>query len=286
MEHDEVYLIDLWRILVRQWRWFVGALVLVLLCTYALTHSIRRQWEVTAWIQIAQVGEVPAGQDPKVEPLLRVIERLQLVPFENAILKSAGYADDSAVARLYRKSLKLEPMPYAGPLIRLTVRAYSREQAAALALATVAQLRSVHQQLEQLPLKSARTRLAAIDADLQVALADRARLLQQSAPGSKGDAASRSIASVMLAGKDEEIRQLRQARLDLGDRLGPIYTYGTSMPWPVYVPERPAFPNAPLMWGLGVLLGLCLGAFAATARNFARRSPEAVALGARPSHST
>src|SRR3546814_5737142 len=93
---------------------------------------------------IGQVGQVPGGQDPKVEPLLRVIERLELVPFENEILKSAGYAHNSPVAKLYRKSLKLEPMPYAGPLIRLTVRAYSREQAVELADRKSTRLNSSH----------------------------------------------------------------------------------------------------------------------------------------------
>ncbi|EIL97486.1 hypothetical protein UUA_14829, partial [Rhodanobacter thiooxydans LCS2] len=85
------------------------------------------------WIQIAQVGSVPAGQDPKVEPLQRVTERLQLVPFQNQVLASAGYAKTTPVARLYRNSLKLEPMLYAGSLVKLTVRAYSPQQAGELA---------------------------------------------------------------------------------------------------------------------------------------------------------
>jgi uncharacterized protein involved in exopolysaccharide biosynthesis len=27
MEQDEIYLIDMWRIFVREWRWFVGGLI-------------------------------------------------------------------------------------------------------------------------------------------------------------------------------------------------------------------------------------------------------------------
>ncbi|MEP6906914.1 MAG: Wzz/FepE/Etk N-terminal domain-containing protein, partial [Pseudoxanthomonas sp.] len=140
MEQDEIYLIDLWRIFSREWKWFVAVLIMTLVLTYAFAHLVRRQWEATAWIQIAQVGQVPSGQDPKVEPLLRVIERLQLVPFENEILKSIGHASDSPEARLYRNSLKLEPMPYAGPLIRLSVRGYSQQQAIQFATATVIRL--------------------------------------------------------------------------------------------------------------------------------------------------
>lgn len=276
MERDEIYLIDLWRIFTREWLWFALVLVLTLACTYAFAHLVKRQWEATAWIQIAQVGQVPPGQDPKVEPLQRVTERLQLVPFQNEVLASAGYAKTSPVAQLYRKSLKLEPMLYAGSLVKLTVRAYSRQQASELAAATVARLSAVHQGLEQAPLKSAHARLAQIESDLQTAEADRARYQQAAESGNKRegsgkDMANPMLASLLLANKNEEIRSLRQARNDLTERLGPAYTYDTSMVWPAYVPEKQAFPNPELTYGIGLLLGVFLGSSAALARNVARR---------------
>ncbi len=279
MEQDEIYLIDLWRIFTREWKWFVAVLVLTLAGTYAFAHLVKRQWEATAWIQIAQVGQVPSGQDPKVEPLQRVLERLQLVPFENEIMASAGFSPGSPEAQLYRKSLKLEPLPYAGPLIRLNVRAYSRQQASQFATATVTQLQALHQRLEALPLKSARARLDHIEADLQTTMADRARLQQAStskngsAAGSK-DVQNPMLASLLLATKNDEIRNLQQARSDLIDRLGPTYTYETSMMWPVYVPDQQAFPNPALTYGIGVLLSLFLGASAAIARSVARRAAQ------------
>ena len=277
MQQDEIYLVDLWRIFARQWKWFVLVLVLTLACTYAFAHLAKRQWEATAWIQIAQVGSVPAGQDPKVEPLQRVTERLQLVPFQNEILQSAGYAPTSAVAGLYRKSLKLEPMLYAGSLVKLTVRAYSRQQASELAAATVARLRLVHQGLEQAPLAAARTRLAQIDGELRTALAAQVRYQQaaqsasQGGPGGK-DVANPMLASLLLANKEEEIRGLRQAKNDLVERLGPTYTYETSTVWPIYVPEQQAFPNPMLTYGIGLLLGIILGVSASVARDTVRRS--------------
>ena len=273
MEHDEIYLIDLWRIFSREWKWFVALLLLALLGTYAFAHLSRRQWEATAWIQIGQVGQVPSGQDPKVEPLLRVIERLQLVPFENQILQSAGLSPDSPEARLYRSSLKLEPMPYAGPLIRMNIRAYSREQASLLAEATVTELHAIHQRLAIIPLKSAQAHLERLQADLQVAQADRARFLQAGANGAAGkDVSGSMLANMLLASKNEEIRGLQQSRDDLLDRLGPTYTYETSMMWPAYVPERQAYPNPALTWGIGLLLGIVLGTLAVLARNVLRRS--------------
>lgn len=279
MEQDEIYLIDLWRIFTREWKWFVAVLVLTLACTYAFAHLVKRQWEATAWIQIAQVGQVPSGQDLKVEPLQRVMERLQLVPFENEIMASAGFSPDSPEAKLYRSSLKLEPMLYAGSLIRLNVRAYSRQQASQFATAAVAQLQALHRRLEALPLKSARARLDHIEADLQTTMADRSRLQQASTSKNEsavggGDVQNPMLASLLLATKNEEIRNLQQARGDLIDRLGPTYTYETSMMWPVYVPDRQAFPNPALTYGIGVLLAIFLGASAAIARSVARRSAQ------------
>ena len=268
MERDEIYLRDVWRILLREWRWFAAVFVLTLLCTFAATHLLKPQWEANAWIQIGQVGVVPEGQDPKVEPLQRVLERLKLVPFENEVLKSAGFSPDAPQSRLYRDSLKLEPMPYAGPLIRLSVRADSPQLARRLAEATVARLDAIHLQAEAGPLADARVRLAQVRNDLRDALAERDRLLQSARKATRQDAAANvALESMLLQGKQQEIRNLQQTRNDLLARLGPAYTYETSLMWPVYVPARPAFPNYALIWLIGVAVGISLGAFVAAARN-------------------
>jgi uncharacterized protein involved in exopolysaccharide biosynthesis len=271
MEQDEIYLIDLWRTLFREWKWFVAVLIVTLACTYAFTHLVKRQWEATAWILIGQVGQAPPDQDKKIEPLQRVLERLQLVPFQNEVLKSVGFSAQSPEAQLYRGSLKVEPLPYAGPIVRLNVRAHSPQQARQLATATVTQLQAVHQRLEQEPLKLAHANLDEVQADLRSALADRDQLQQILAPGNKGDVGSKMLASVSLAGKNEEIHKLQKARSDLIDRLSPTNTYETSLPWPIYVPQWQVFPNSVLMWGIGLFLGIVLGLFAATARSVARR---------------
>jgi hypothetical protein len=272
MEQDEIYLIDLWRIFAREWKWFAAVLLVSLACTYAYTHTVKRQWEATAWILIGQVGQVPTAQEQKkAEPLQRVLERLQLVSFQNDVLKSAGFSPESPEAQLYRGSLKVEPLPYAGPLIKLSVRANSPQQARQFATATVNQLQAIHQRFEELPLQLVHARLDEIQAGLQSALADRERLQQILASGDKGAAESKGLASVSLAGQNEEIRKLQKERSDLIERLSPTNTYETSLPWPIYVPDRQAYPNPALMWGIGLLLGTFLGLFAATARSVARR---------------
>lgn len=268
MERDEIYLIDMWRILAREWRWFAAVLVVVLLGTFTFNHVVKPQWQATAWIQIGQVGEVPQGQDPKAEPLQRVLERLQLVPFQNAVLQSIGIAPDTPEAGLYRKSLKLEPLPYAGPLIKLSVRAHSAEQAVQLATATVTQLQAVHREFEATPLKLAHARLDEVQSSLQNAVAERDQLQRDAAQNKD------SLAAAVLTNKNEEIRTLQQTRSELIARLSTTYTYDTSLMWPVYVPESRAFPNPVLTWGMGILFGFFLGAFVAIAKDAARRAAD------------
>ena len=270
MEHDDVYLIDMWRLLVREWKWFVAVLLLVLAATFAFLHAARPQWQATAWIQIGQVDTAPTNQDPKAEPLQRVLERLQLVTFQDDVAKSLGFSHDTPAAGLYRKSLKPEPLPYAGPLIKLTLRAYSQQQASQFAIATVAQLQAIHQRIEAIPLARGHARLDELHKELQVALVDRDRLQQAVAGG--GSASGPVLASALLSSKNEEIHTLQQTESELADRLSATYTYDTSLMWPVYAPDHPVFPNPVLMWAVGLVFGLFLATVAAIARNALRRA--------------
>jgi hypothetical protein len=274
MEQDEIYLIDIGRMFAREWKWFVGVLVIALAVTFAVVHFTRSQWEATAWIQIGQVGQVPSGQKQEIEPILRVIERLKMVPFENEVMRSLGFAPDSPEAKLYRKSIDLVPLPYAGPLVRMSVRGYSPQQARQFATATVKRLQAIHQRLEAIPLKLAHARLDMIDADLQHATTEREQLARVALPergGGTGNIDNPLLASVLMTSKNDEIRGLRLARSDLVDRLSSTYTFETELLGSVYVPDKKASPHFVLMWGIGFLLGLFLGAVAVMARNLARR---------------
>jgi len=265
MQRDEIYLIDMWRILRREWRWFMAVLIVVLAAVFVFMRVAKPQWQADAWIQIGQVGAAPAGQDPKAEPLQRVLERMKLIPFQNETLASIGIGPRTPEGQLYRHSLKLEPLPYAGPLIKLSVRAHSPELARKLAEATVDELKTIHHDAEATTLNFARARLAQVQTDLQQVTAERDHL-QQVATQTKD-----SFAGLLLTSKSDEIRDLQQTRSDLEARLSSTYTYDTSLMWPVYVPENAAFPNPALTWGAGGVLGLFLGTLAAVWRNALRR---------------
>ena len=265
MQRDEIYLIDMWRILRREWRWFMAVLIVVLAAVFVFMRVAKPQWQADAWIQIGQVGAAPTGQDPKAEPLQRVLERMKLIPFQNETLASIGIGPRTPEGQLYRHSLKLEPLPYAGPLIKLSVRAHSPELARKLAEATVDELKTIHHDAEATTLNFARARLAQVQTDLQQVTAERDHLQQVATQTKDG------FAGLLLTSKSDEIRALQQARSDLEARLSSTYTYDTSLMWPVYVPENAAFPNPALTWGAGGVLGLFLGTLAAVWRNALRR---------------
>ncbi|MCW1980767.1 hypothetical protein FHY25_000683 [Xanthomonas arboricola] len=271
-DEDEIYLIDLWRILLREWRWALAALLVVLAITFAFTRVAKPQWEATAWIQVGEIGPTPAGRDPKVEPFQRVIDRMKTRLFQDAVLTHAGVPLKSRAAQLYRGSLKPDPDPYAN-LIGITIRAESATQARTLAMATVAQLQALHGQTNTAALALAKTRLRGLDADLRVATASRAQLQQQLGnPQANGQATpAQVLAGVLLTDSNTTIRALKTERDDLVARLTERYTYQTSLAWPLYVPDHQAFPNAIMAWAAGILGGGALGVLAAVLRNAVRR---------------
>lgn len=271
-QHDEIYLIDLWRILRREWRWALAALVLVLGVTVVFLRVAQPQWEATAWIQVGEIGPTPAGRDPKVEPFQRVIDRMKTRLFQDAVLRQAGVPLTSRAAQLYRGSLKPDPDPYAN-LIGITVRAASSQQARVLAMATLAQLQTLHGQTNTAALALAQTRLQGLNEDLRVALLNRTQLQRQLQAVTNGAAATpgQVLAGVLLTDSNTTIRAIKAERDDLIARLTTRYTYQTSLAWPLYVPEQRAFPNAIVVCAAGLLAGLGLGVLAAVMRNAWRR---------------
>lgn len=272
MQPNEIYLIDMGRIVAREWRSFalVSLCVLGLAVAYALLAKPR--WEATAWVQVGQIGTAPAGQDPRPEPFQRVVDRLQTVVFQNQVLERIGVAEESQQGDLYRKSLKVDPSPYAG-LIKLSVRGASPDQAHLLAQATVAELQDIHQHIQQTPMTQARVHLDEMQVDLQTALKERDGLKKTTdaiVEESRHGGQSAAVAGQLLAAKEAEIRDLRRARSDLSARLGENYTFATSMPWPIYQPDKPVSPNRVLIIGLGILAGVGLGLFVAVARDAKR----------------
>lgn len=276
MEQDEIQLIDLYRLLVRERAWLIAVFAVCLIGAAAFALLAPRQWEAKAWIQIGQVGQVPPTPDLKVESQARVLERLQMVPFQNEILRGIGIGVDTGDAKLYRKSLTLVPLQDAD-LIRLLVRGNSPDQARRFASATIEQLEAVHRPLEEVPLAEEHARLEQTQADLKAALAEHDQVMgmvstQSSHEAGDNYAHTMLMASGVVGAENEEIRALQQKRSNLLDRLSATYTYETSALGDIYVQAKPVYPNQPLVWGVGLSLGLVLGVLAAILRNAIRRT--------------
>ncbi|HEY4294051.1 Wzz/FepE/Etk N-terminal domain-containing protein [Luteibacter sp.] len=262
---DEIYLIDMWRIVVREWRWFISVGFVVLAATFAYLHHARNQWEATAWIQIGQVGTTPVGQDPHVEAFSRTVERLETAAFQDEVLKSVGVPVDAAEGRLYRHSMKIEQLAYAN-LIKLRVRGYSAEDAKELATATATVLHAVHARIAAAPVALAKGRMEELEATLKETRANRDRLMAEAS----GDGQAAGLAGVALATSNDDLRALEQSRSELAGRQLANYTYETSMAWPVYVPKERAFPNTFLTAAIGLLAAAFLATLAAVARHALR----------------
>ena len=276
MEHDEIYLIDLWRILRREWRWFVAVAVVVVAAAVFFAQTARPRWEATAWIRPGQLSPVPPGLDPRIEPFQRVIERMETHEFQDAVLHDLGLSPRSAEAHLYRGSFDLDPSPYAG-LLKLTLRGYSQQQAQRFVQVTFEHLQRLHEGLMAEPLELAQARLKQAEAQLRDATAERDRLRQ--ALEDSRERQDLMLASMVLSSSNQEVRQLQQTVSDLKARLTASYSYQTTLAWPIYVPDHPVYPNRVLIWGAGLVLGLGLGLVAAVARNAARRAGTLVASG-------
>ncbi|MDF4002305.1 Wzz/FepE/Etk N-terminal domain-containing protein [Luteibacter sp. PPL552] len=275
MQSDEIYLIDLWRVVRRRWLWMAGVALATCTATFAWLHVARHQWEALATVQVGQVGTAPSGMDPKVEPFARVLQRLQSVGFQAEVLRRMGVAKDSDAGRLYIASLALEPDPYAN-LIRLRVRAYSPAEARRAATATVDRLVAIHAALSQAQLAVTRARSADIDQTLASAQGDRDRIARDLQGASHADA---MVANVALADTDAGIRTLKQIRGDFDARMTPSYTFPTSMPWPVTVSDHAVAPAQKPLMIIGVLVGLVLGVVAATAADARARSTKRAPAG-------
>lgn len=265
-EEDDIYLIDMGRILIRRWRWFAVTMVAVLAATFAFTFLSKPQWEATAWVQVGEFGPTPVGRDPKIEPFQRAIERMKTRGFQDSVLRELGLPLKGRDAGLYRKSLKLAPDPYAN-LIRLSVRASSPELARKLATATGGRLQVIHRRISAQPMAFTQTRLRTAREELRTARSERDQWLRKTGDGMTRSSDGQLLAGMMLTEKEGVIRGLKAEIDDLTVRLTPRHTYDTSLPWPVYVPDRPASPNKVLAWGVGLLLGAALGLAAAVAGN-------------------
>jgi uncharacterized protein involved in exopolysaccharide biosynthesis len=271
--NDEITLLDLGKILVR-WKWWVLAtLLLALIAAMVTVFLIKPQWEATAAIRVGAVGRAglveQAGQAGQViEPVARVVERMKLKSYKDAVLSDLGYPPDekNPEADLYRSSLTVKALPNTD-LIAITVRGHSREEAKRSAEATVAYLQKIHDQMANLSVQRLRALLAQTEGQITQLKAERERVLKVFGLKDKVIGGGRGTESLMLANimiqGDGELRKLEQAKVFYEEQLDSLRTYPTSLMEGVSVSENPVAPKKAPIFLLAGILGLILAVLVA-----------------------
>ena len=259
----EISLLDLWQILLRRKWWVLGAPLLAVVAAAVAVTFMKPQWEATAAIQIGAVGQ--AGQ--VIEPPARVVARVNLKSFEDAVLASLGLSGQKTPeAKLFRSSLKVKALPNTD-LIEIKVRGYSRESAKRSTEATVDYLRRIHQGMAAPTVQRMKQLLAQVEREIAQTRAEREKVLKIMDLKDKAITEASFMRNIVLANimvqRDNELRGLEQAKTDYEEQLGPMRTYPTSYIEKISVSEGPVAPKKALIVLLAGVLGLFVGVMAA-----------------------
>lgn len=271
---DEISLRDLWQTLVRRKWWVLGLPLLAVIAASVAVTFMKPQWEAKAAIRIGAVGQ--AAQ--LIEPPARVVERMKLESFEDAVLANIGLSGQKTPeAKLFRSSLKVKALPNTD-LIEIKVRGYSPESAKRSTDATVGYLHRIHNGMAAPSVQRMKQLLAQVEREIAQTKAEREKALKIVGLKDKGFAEARFIERVMLANimiqRDRELRGLEQAKTEYEEQLSPMRTYPTSYIEKISVSEEPVAPKKGLIVVLAGVLGLFLGVMAAFLGNaFRARHP-------------
>lgn len=259
----------IWRILVLGKRWVLGVPVLAMIGAAFTVMFIEPQWEASAAIQIGAVGTDQGKQI--VEPVPRVLARMKLEAFEDAVLAGLKVPlNGDPRAKLYRRSLKFKALPNTD-LIEIRVRGYSPRQAQRFIEGTVDYLHRVHKAMAAPSIERMKQLLIQVDRELATMRMEREKALrlanlQQEA--FRGNKFSESIVrDNILVQRDKELRTLEQTKAGFKEQLDPMRTYPTSYIENISVSENPVAPKKALIVFLAGLLGLFFGVMAAFTGN-------------------
>lgn len=257
---DEISLLDLWQILLRRKWWVIGAPLLAVVAAAVAVTFMKPQWEATAAIRIGAVGQV-------IEPSARVVARVNLKSFEDAVLASLGLSGQKTPeAKLFRSSLKVKALPNTD-LIEIKVRGYSQESAKRSTEATVDYLRRIHQGMAAPTVQRMKQLLAQVELEITQTRAEREKMLKIMDLKDKAITEASFMRTIVLGNsmvqRDNELRGLEQAKTGYEEQLDPMRTYPTSYIEKISVSEGPVAPKKALIVLLAGVLGLFFAVMAA-----------------------
>ncbi|WP_426409057.1 Wzz/FepE/Etk N-terminal domain-containing protein [Bradyrhizobium ganzhouense] len=271
MTEDEVQLVEIFRVLARRKAWLFGVPLAAMVCALIAVLLLPQEWEALAVVRIGHTGQ--AQGDRLIEPVASSIERLQLRPFQDEILKALAQPVDGSGGKLYRRSITVTAVPGADDLVRIKVRGYTTGEARQLAQSNTDALIAIHRGMQQPAIDLMRSQLDQILGALQEASSIRSELGHNAvARNTEATAADALQINVVQSAMNTELNALRQIKLNVSERLSPVHTFPTALLDEVSVSDRAVFPNRLLIFALAGIVGLVLGILAALIRDYVFRA--------------
>lgn len=271
---DEISLLEIWQVLVRQKKWVLGIPALALIAAAAVSALIPPVWEATLVGQIGQIGQIgQVGQaGTQIETAANAVERIKQKPFQGEVLASMGIPldEENPKGKLYRDTLTVKILKDTN-LIEIKVRGHSREEAKRNAEATLDRLAKLHEELAKPTIQRQAQQMERVKQEINELREERESIKNTQQNKSKTDSGGRFMESIIQANilvqRDRELRNLEQLKLSYEEQLSPLRTYTTARIDSTYVSESPVAPKKGLIVVLSSVLGLMAGIFAAFVLN-------------------
>lgn len=260
----------------------LGAAAIGAASGYVGTRLVPSEWQARTVLQIGQVTRTlvgPNGASTATMPIElppRSVERLQLPQFENQVLRNLGLPlsrFESDATALLRDST-LVTLLRAADLVSVSVRGYSPETARRYAQAYQERLIEEHAALLKPSLDRAKAEIDQAQAALSTLQARRVQLNSASDKRSNPDGkfAEHVLLNQLQRANDDEIHAVEFRVQALQEDLNPLRTFNSRpMAATIDVSERPVFPKPSVFVGLGILIGLVVGASIGLVADWRRR---------------
>lgn len=255
MESDqEIDLLVIWRRLMRYKALLVGLPVSFVLVANIACFFARPQWEAQVLVEPGRIIK-PDQSTELLESIKDMVARAQSANFKAAVIAKVSHDAPELRSDLYAGSLTAI-VPSSSNHLRLTLRAFSREEALAWANATVDHLAEAHQEQLAANRKSLTDQLTQIDKQIervQAALSAGSRQ-GQAAGGFEGLGPAFRKASLV-----GQLEVLLEARTSCAYRIAPEFNYLARMRDPIFAGVNAVYPNRLRLSALAALLGLAAG---------------------------
>ncbi|SDP57276.1 Chain length determinant protein [Ralstonia sp. 25mfcol4.1] len=245
-----------------KWWLLVGAL-LGAVAGFGVTYLVKPQWQGTVLLQIGQIGGEEGTNGAALEPPGRAVDRMRSRPFLETVVQRLGIpysaSQPSVDADLFLKSATVNQMRNSD-LLEVSVRAYSKEQAAKYAKGFEDELTQVHAALAKPSIARLKSELGQIDASLTAEAARRAEFQKIVQDQFRGDVSKqfseRLLLSQLLTQSEATVQALERRKRALVERLDPARTFETRALGAPDVSRFPVFPRKSAFAAVGLLLGL------------------------------